>query len=222
MLSVNRILIFLFIWVFSSSLYAVDVSNFDIKGIKLGMSEKQVLKKMPCSNPIKNLDKYSFGISGSYLTCGKYSESKSFMSVTFDHNQKAYSIHMDILFDANPNLQKIKNKFVKKYGNFYEAIENPTYKNPANGYVKRFCWGSCRKYKIDDGAWKGYKFRRVENKQSQLLIKYENFSYKSNYYNHLEFTLIDSRLEIKQKKWAEKQGKIYRKQQKEKASNIDF
>ncbi len=35
MLSVNKILIFLFLGMFSSALYPVDVSNFDIKGIKL-------------------------------------------------------------------------------------------------------------------------------------------------------------------------------------------
>ena len=33
MLNVDRILVFLCIGVFSSSLYAVDVSKFDIKGI---------------------------------------------------------------------------------------------------------------------------------------------------------------------------------------------
>ena len=181
MLNVDRILVFLCIGVFSSSLYAVDVSKFDIKGIKLGMSEKQILKKMPCSNPIRDLEEYSFGISGSHLVCGKYSESESYMSVTFDHNKKAYSIFMNIPFNVDPNLQKIKNKFIKKYGNFYEAIENTTYKSLANGYVKRFCWGSCRKYKFDNGVWKGYRFRKVENNQSQLLIKYENFSYTGTY-----------------------------------------
>ena len=55
MLNVNRILIFLFLGIFSSSLYAVDVSNFDIKDIKLGMSKSEVLKKMPCKNYENNI-----------------------------------------------------------------------------------------------------------------------------------------------------------------------
>jgi len=96
------------------NVYAVDVSDFDIKGIKLGMSKSEVLKKMPCNNPkiktqyITSDKQYIYGYS---IECLKPN-----ISVIFDNNAKVHNIVLRINFKHSPRVSSIKNNIIKKYG----------------------------------------------------------------------------------------------------------
>jgi hypothetical protein len=197
-------------------LSAVDVSNFDIKGIKLGMSKSQVLKKMPCSNPEINIERLRSGkISNTYIKC-----SSNYFQATLDHNNYVYSVSMSIDFNTEPNFKKIKNKILKKYK---RPNKNPKMKVITRGSGERvaFCWGKdCRTSVMNNGVWKG---REISNyiKGKSLQIEYINYYIKGNH-NELRFELVDANRKNNDYKWSENQETLYNRQQKEKVSNIDF
>jgi len=220
MLSVNRILIFALICIFSSSLYAVDVSSFDIKGIKLGMSKNEVLKRMPCDNPKIDFTKTSNNtISSGMLNCYN-----GHFIVVYDHNNYVYQISKKITFNTEPNLNKIKNKLIKRYGKPNKSTKKHTMsKNSARGKIIAFCWGSYCKVKYENTKyWKGSEIENWTNRL-QLTVEYLNMYDGAGFHSHyLNLLLIDGNRKLSNDKWEDKQNEIYEKQQKEKESNIDF
>ena len=207
----------MFIGIFSSSLYAVDVSNFDIKGIKLGMSKSEVLKRMPCKQPAIQIEKLRNGkISEIYIRCPK-----NRFQVILNHKMNVYSVSMSIDFTTEPNFRKIKNKVFAKYGN---PTQQAKQKVIELGEGKRvvYCWGKyCQISRQNNGVWKGTKISN-SIKYKSLRIEYINYDIKNVELNQLEFNLFDSYKRDESYKWSENQENIYEKQQKEKASNIDF
>jgi len=213
MSSVNRILIFLLIAIFNSSLYAVDVSNFDIKGIKLGMSKKQVLKKMPCSDP-KIEHYYINTINGKKIYSSIiYCQEKKGVFVELNHHNKVYKIKRNKFFDIEPSWTKIKKQLLNYYGYTKNITIQPVTNN--NKHALAMCMGGCIKRSSSKGIY--YKGDFYNNKLYFLVNGYV-FDNKII----LEFTLHDSNREDKNNKWVADQENLYKKQQKEKASNIDF
>ena len=158
----NFILITLGIFFINIPLYAVDVSNFDIKGIKLGMSKSKVLRKMPCSNPSIDIWRTSNNkIYGGTIGCDN-----SNYRVQYDHNEYVYQISKRINFNIEPNLHKIRNKLIRKYGNPNEETKKKTMsKSSANGKIIAFCWGDYCKVKYENnGYWKGTEIENWTNK----------------------------------------------------------
>jgi hypothetical protein len=217
MLSLNKILIFVLIGIFSSSLYAVDISKFDIKGIKLGMSKSEVLKKMPCSNPEIHAEKLRNGkIVEIYIRC----KENSFL-VVLDHKNYVYLVSMLINFKTEPNFQKIKNKVFNKYG---KPTRQANQKVISRGKGERivYCWGKhCQVSKQNNGVWKGTKISNYPDYKS-LLIDYVNYDIESVELNRLNFNLLDSNRRNDSWEWSTQQEKLYEKKEKEKASDIDF
>jgi len=209
MLSVNRILIFLFIGIFSSSLYAIDVSNFDIKGIKLGMSKSEVLKKISCSNP-KIETQFTNTLKGKklYWTSIECKNDFEEIHVVLTRKNKAYFIQRTKDFDINPSWDKIKKRIINYYG-------KPTCKaDTFSKYIpmKKMCWGGC-KIRKHNGT--------IATCNKSLDI-YGNQDIVKNSWSKIVFLLNDNSLSDNQDKWYKEQMELYERYKKEKASNIDF
>ena len=109
--------------IFFTSLFATDVSNFDIKGIKLGMSKDEVLKLMPhgtkidyfciddkinnkCKYPYEYLLNPGWLLSSNGKTC----------FIDLDHNSKIYKIDKTIKLSRFSKLEKVVKNVIKHYG----------------------------------------------------------------------------------------------------------
>jgi hypothetical protein len=225
MLSVNRILIFVLICIFSSLLYAVDVSKFDIKGIKLGMSKSEVLKKMPCVSPDIYTEKTENNIlTETLIRCFK-KKNDNFFGVTLDHHNKVYSVNKRISFEVKPDFSKIKKKLFYKYKkpNLTTKKIQGYDNNLFRGYVKYFCWGGCTVKILNPKFFKGNEIETTNH--VSLLVKYQDSSYitdTKNIQNNIEFYLYDPQRSNNNYNWTKQQQKLYKEQQKQKATNIDF
>jgi len=99
---------------------SINVSNFDIKGIKLGMDISTVKKILDCS--AKKTPDYVTGatqhIHGFSLRCDN-------IDMNFDHNLKLHHVLIEFKFNQPPNINNIiKNDILKKYGNPKDVSTN--------------------------------------------------------------------------------------------------
>ena len=95
---------------FSAYLYVTDVSQFDIKGIKLGMSKSEVLEKMPCENPKISTD--GWGKIGKYKEIER-KDKKRTLRASLDHKGYAYSITFFATFNTKPDFNKLEIRLIK-------------------------------------------------------------------------------------------------------------
>ncbi len=140
MLSANRVLIFLFIGIFTSSLYAVDVSNFDIKGIKLGMSKKEIINKL---EDVISKNRNSYDKSWTHQIIKSKRDGFSLGAeyvINLNHNEKLLNIGREIIFKYEPSFRKIKKQLIKKYGNPDKVAKS---KNNKGDFKYELCWGNC-------------------------------------------------------------------------------
>ena len=212
MLNVNRILVFLYIGMFSSSLYAVDVSNFDIKDIKLGMGKNIIVNKL-ADTTSKNVNIY--GRSWTYQIIKNSRDGFSLGAeyvINLDHNEKSFSIAREIIFKYEPNFNKIKKQLIKKYGKPDNIAES---KNNKGDFEYQLCWGDCT---VKNATyWKG---NVIWGHEKSFIITYRKYSEKNTFY--MLFELVDRVAESKEDDWKEVEYERYLKNEKEKASNIDL
>ena len=106
----SSLLIILF---FYSSVNATDVSIYDIKGVKLGMSKEIVLKKLPCNNP--KISEGYWGRTGKseILRCD---DGKVELWAQLDHKGFSNIIGFNSTFDIKPDFNKLENRVIEKYG----------------------------------------------------------------------------------------------------------
>ena len=137
----KKIILFLMV-IFSTSLFATDVSNFDIKGIKLGMSEKEllnILHDIKCKNIktiVFHVDANSkFPIIKKEYSC-KINEFKEEITIDLDHNMNVYEIFRAIELEIEPIWDKIAKNTLKKYG--YTKYFNKNHR------IISMCWGGCK------------------------------------------------------------------------------
>ena len=209
MLSVNRILIFLFITIFSSSLYAVDVSKFDIKGIKLGMSKNEVLKKMPCSSPKISLGKWGKLGKSEDLLCNN---DKNDFRVALDHKGYSCDITFDVKFKVKPNFNKLEARLIKKYGKTKYKSNSYDLSKPSRKF-RSLCWGVCS---ITDSV--GGDVVYYVDGTSGLSANFDITDNDNEY--RMDLSLSDGERNKNMKKYYYEIKE--RKKRKEKASNIDF
>ena len=219
-----RVVLIILLILFSEPLCAVDVSQFDIKGIKLGMSKSEVLKRMPCNNPENYIDKLDNGTIYSYhLQCRKDKglSNDFYTIIDFDHNGISYSITKMIPYKLKPNYTAIIKKIIKKYGNpTAKTNQTPASNNYRNiGYYKTFCWGDCRVAKVNMQGWKGTEIGKIKNIQLRVNIhnmKYKGSNYQSNDYS-FKFILEDPVRYQRNTSWKDKIQESY---QRKKASDM--
>jgi len=220
MLNANKISNFLTVFLVCSLSYASDVSKFDVKDVKLGMSKNEVLKKMPCNNPKEEIERTNSGkIYKNMIICGSNrSRSYSAFNVIFDHKDHVFYISKFIPFNIKPNLAKIETRLISKYGEPDARTELvPGYKNPNKYVIKTFCWGSCKIKYSNDRYSKGSEIAHHRSRP-QLEVTYTESSEEL----YLSFSLEDPVRDDENYKWNKKENVKFRIQQKRKASNIDF
>lgn len=209
----KKVLLLIFV---IGNLNAVDISSFDIKGLSLNSSYNDVMKVMPCVSPRKGTSKTDSGeIYSWYITCDNQ------LYVDFNRNKKVTSISRWVNFDTKPNWYKLKSRIIKKYSKpDKDIMQVPGYSNPNKGFVKQLCWGDCRTEYENNRYTKGTGLVSSPTKK-RFYVLYSTWSEDSNY-NQLSFHLSDPKLELENDKWKDYKNKLWEKEQKEKANNIDL
>ena len=182
------------------------------------MSKKQVLKNIPCSSPrIQEDILMNKKISHTYILC---KNNNGYIQVILDHNYYVISIEKSIKFNVEPDFNKIENKIFRKYGKASKiAKEKTTSKGSGERIV--YCWGdNCKTLRKNTNYWYGTEMDSP-NDITSLIIKYENYYFDSKV-NSLNFFIRDSNKEAENFSWEQKEKKLYKEQQKQKASDIDF
>jgi len=175
------------------NVYAMDVSDFDIKGIKLGMSKSEVLKKMPCGKPkIEKIFLNTVNGKKVWMTTISCNNSEV-LDVELNRHNVVYNIRRWKKFKSSPNWKVIERKIIKHY-NLYrtDIIHNKPHSR--NSLVFRIDW------------WDKNKRLMVE------ALDYEDAT--------LTIMLDDKLIYKENSKWYEEEQDIYKNRNKE--SNIDF
>jgi hypothetical protein len=206
MKQIKKIAFFLIVSV-ATSLFATDVSNFDIKGIKLGMSKEATLKRLPHGtifrvfSDIAGNPNYPYEYDANYIKKGE--EHKDFLAfgVTFGHTLQAYEIHRNIGLDYNANINKIMQQVILRYGKpdfFWKRSDSDV----------ALCWGNCYKGK--------YHYQATENGK----ILYIQINTDDN--PLLQVELEDDKLYNENVKYEEKLHKKAKDELENKASKVDL
>lgn len=197
-----------FLIIFSLSLFAVDVSNLDIKGIKLGMSKSEVLKRMPCSNPKISEGYWGYVGKAETLECDNEK-----VEVELDHKGFSYIIRFDPKFDIKPNFNKLENRLIKKYGETKYKSSSRDYGEPS---LKRrsLCWGICKIHEWDGGV--DYEASGTTGLSATFIIWDKNNEFS------MSLILSDGKRAKAIKEYSKNIQQKRERIKKEKASNIDF
>ena len=209
-----------FLLIFSFSLFAVDVSAFDIKGIKLGMTKNQVLKKSVCNNAKINHSYIGKKLLETHIQCDENEyEYLGYhnIHIYLDRYSKVYRITRYKYMDIEPSWKKVKKQILKHYGYTKHIINN----NPKqwNELVFDICYGSGCIKSSDNSTYNIYdSYGKILEIQGFTSRSGTSTDSKSN----MKFILYDVKRANINGKWEKKQEKLYEKEQKEKASKIDF
>jgi len=186
------------------NVYAADVSEFDIKGIKLGMSEKEVMERMPCKNP--KIEGGYAGPNGRMITCKKQN-----FTVLLNHELKVYGMWFSPKFSTKPNFNTIESRLLKKYG-YTNLVKNSSDMGEPSLKRRSFCWGSCSN---------GSTYNVSENKYKIGLSATFYIWDKNNEYS-MYLELFDGAKNEEYIKFEKSEAKRKKIQEQKKASNIDF
>ncbi len=124
--------IVLIIALLTSCVWAKDIKDFDIKGIKLGMSLTQVKKELNKFCPNFKLSK--FKDQSKQINCDINND---YIIIHMGYNNKIYHISRTINNDycfTDKDTQLIKSKFLSKYG-------KSTTSSNKNNKSFSYCWG---------------------------------------------------------------------------------
>ena len=126
----------------STSLFATDVSDFDIKGIKLGMNKDEVLKLMPRGTEFYVSDDVAYNPNYPYIYSAyfdwKKNNGKFSFNVSFNHKLLVYKINRNIRLDQNADIKKVAKQVVNHYS-------KPDFIWKVNKHLWKLCWGKCKK-----------------------------------------------------------------------------
>ena len=197
--------------VLSVSLFATDVSNFDIKGIKLGMSKNEVLKLMPKGTIFRTFSNIANNPNYPYEYDAYFDWKKShdqfYFGVDFDHQLNAYEIIRNVKLNENANMKKVSQQVINRYGN-----PDFTWKSDVNQREHwEFCWGKCIRNK--------YGFYANENEK--VLIIEITKDYRNEHYL-LETRLYNDKLKDMNIKYEKSMYKKAKNELEEKASKVDL
>ena len=199
-----------FLLIFSFSLFAVDVSNFDIKRMTLRDSYNMILKKIPCT-PQKHTWKTENGkISGYQLVCEDYS-----YVINFNRYKKIINIEREKKFDTQPNFDKVYQQVIKKYGKpTIKAYKSPGSNNPNRGFIRTMCWGTgCELKQEEDSSVATGTDIEMNWINKGFFIRYRKWSESSSDAGTLHFWLENSKRKKENSDWENNENKKYRQKQ---------
>jgi len=204
-----------------SSVWAADVSQMAILGIKLGDKYENIKNKLPCQNRTTAEEvcydggnSYTLKTKSFHIFCDSKSSSKeeSFQA-SYDNQRKVYNLYRYINFLINPDWESIETDLIKLYGQpdfkhvgkYYNGIDNgrKVYDSKTS-----YCWGNCQL--SENGSY-------YSGNALSITIIVNNIGY-----NGMVFNMTDSikkeQNEAENKMICQKQIK----QQKDEASKINF
>lgn len=175
--------ILLSIIIISTIVSAKDISNFDIKGVKLGMTLSQVKILKLCNNPeIKR----SKNLKESTYICNDLNYK------VFLNNNKVTSIYFN-KYIGNTDQELLLEKVKLKYGRPSSKLDITCETERSYG----FCWNcETRTINGDIANCHGIKAKFHELKARAIFIITTNSDNK-NYYPRLTFELEDNSYELK-------------------------
>ena len=141
------------------------VKDFDIKGIKLGMTSSQLKKIIKWCRNTPELKEVQIGktISNFEMWCMTGNDSYLYL---FDENKKLYLIKRDLSYKTEkiPNWKLINKKIIKKYG---EPLVNGSYVGLVGEKKENHfshCWGACVVKTANNGSYVGNKIQGINFK----------------------------------------------------------
>jgi len=181
--------IFIFILIYSVSLFATDVSNFDIKGIKLGMNKDRVSKLFHVKPYIESYvnDNRNYLLDGAYSFKLKKNRNIEdvFSEIEYRYDKEIYSVLRIIYYSTPVDANKIEEIVKEKYGTPDKTFRrNDEY---------QMCWGTCKKNKygflMDDAEGKNFmaffKEKGWENDGKRCYLQVTFFLYDKDAYNSI-------------------------------------
>jgi len=184
----NHKIILLLLITLSSSVFAIDVSSFDIKGIKLGDKIPTVLQILP---PIQDRDnkKINGRVFEEHIVTN--TKLKEWYHAYFDRNKKLVRFERTVRFDSKFNMDSLKQKFIDKYG---QPVLNTEIKEP-NFERITWCWGEC--------YINNYGFLFIKSNGVGMTVFMDNDDRSSGYFS-LSITLEDNKSNNENKNAMEK------------------
>ena len=188
---------------FSSSTFSSEVATFDIKGIKIGMSKKDLLKKIPCQWTYINRSD-----TDNYFEC--YTDAK--IGVFLDHEDLVYGVDFQKIFYEKPDFNVIRSRILKKYG-------KPTLQRNhkmSDSLSNQYCWGQC---KVNNSAY--WIYQNKEGKVSMIvdvLNSYKQHETKSR----LSLKLMDGVRAKKYDSYKKREKELDKQKASKKSSSVDF
>jgi len=197
--------IFIFILIYSVSLFATDVSNFDIKGIKLGMSKDEVLKKMPNSAKFIVDDYIAENPNYPYKYQIFYKTNTQYFGVEFDYKLNAYKIERNMQISNNASMHKVVEQITNHYGQ-----PDYTWKINEHDYKEwKLCWGNCHRGKYhflpkDNSKilyvtiWKKTNLTGLSIELEDAKLLKETYQYKEHMFKKAKEELVekDSKIDL--------------------------
>jgi len=178
----------------SVSLYATDISQFEIKGIKINDNYSNFEEHLNCK--IINTEKLNNGLKYSYsVQCDKN------VFVLLNHNKKVVKVDRTISFTYMPNWDKVVSQIIHKYG---KPIKRYYYEETIDLY-----WGDGRVVLHKD-------IPHIQTIYKGLLYSI----YKKS--KEIDVTLVNQNLLKKNKQWAKQQNAKYKNNIQKKESNLDL
>jgi hypothetical protein len=213
----------------STSLFATDVSNFDIKGIKLGMDVKTALPILEKACKKQNLSvnkKYSiakdkYGLQYDYTyNCAGENNIYPHIHIGFraGHDKKVYKIEYSFDKDYLLSLSEIHliiNKVKKKYSNPI-IIGKQKSISKKDGNQVSICWGNCKKKYVNNEYWKG---ENCDGSSKYLIFFINSNPYGDKEYAQIGFKLYDDYLYERQER---NYNKNKQKKRQEEIEKIDL
>jgi len=153
------------------SLSAVDISEFEIDGIKLGETYSNVKKRLSCNAPLNNIGSYNILY---ILECSSLK-----IDVRFDKSKRLIEISKFITFSSKLDWRNIKTKLYKKYGKPIDDSDKSGNNNTGN-ISYQAVWGAYPlnyEYSYQNGI-------EIEGKGLQIIL----FSHNPS---SMSLTLVD-------------------------------
>ncbi|QYZ66501.1 MAG: hypothetical protein OI74_09345 [Gammaproteobacteria bacterium (ex Lamellibrachia satsuma)] len=205
---------------FFATALAGDVSKFDVQGIKLGQTYREIESKLYelCGEKEswKNNSRTSIGSKSwkDFISCNKY-------AIWLTRHEKTHYVSKEIKFTGEPSIEEIEKQLYSKYGKpdekGYEFRDNFS-KPEEKEYIKTFCWGEyCSEYPTSERAmWRGTT--SGAKKGINLNVRYSHDSMNNMY--SIRLVLRDFDMGSLNREWIKNYKSQLEDEQKKKTSNL--
>jgi len=174
LMPLKKVVLLMVFFIFPSTVYATDISDYDIEGITLGSSYDDIKPKLPCTNLTSNIHDYNL-VYNYWVHCGLQRENSpngSDFSVQLSNDKTVLSIDSVVRFDLKPDFNAVIESIYDKYGKPDVQYKSQSDNEHRRGSLITMCYGTDCKLKNSELDNASYK---------QLIIIVSNLDYVSKY-----------------------------------------